>query len=141
MPSDDLQLTVTVCRLRRLDSLWRCSRRRWRPTDSRRCSRPARPCGLAVDSSASTRVSFHGCVAAAAAVFNRDELMSAQAWIEASTKGAVLVFAATEIEEKTLGMGVNPAVAGLLGGMTGGVAQAYATMGMRDPRSAPRRNS
>ena len=57
--------------------------------------------------------------------------MSAQAWIEASTKGAVLVFAATEVEEKTLGMGVNPAVAGLLGGMTGGIAQAYATMGMR----------
>lgn len=26
-------------------------------------------------------------------------------------------------------MGVNPAVAGLLGGMGGGIAQAYATMG------------
>lgn len=53
-----------------------------------------------------------------------------QAWIEASTKGAVLVFAASEVETATLGMGVNPAVAGLLGGMTGGIAQAYATMGM-----------
>jgi len=51
------------------------------------------------------------------------------AWIEASTKGAVLVFTASEVETATLGMGVSPAVAGLLGGMTGGVAQAYATMG------------
>ncbi|KAJ7293444.1 mitochondrial carrier domain-containing protein [Mycena rebaudengoi] len=51
------------------------------------------------------------------------------AWIEASTKGAVLVFTASEIETATLGMGVSPAAAGLLGGMSGGVAQAYATMG------------
>ncbi|KAJ7900202.1 mitochondrial carrier domain-containing protein [Mycena olivaceomarginata] len=51
------------------------------------------------------------------------------AWIEASTKGAVLVFAASEVETATLGMGINPAAAGLLGGMVGGVAQAYATMG------------
>ena len=33
------------------------------------------------------------------------------------------------METATLGMGISPAVAGLLGGMTGGVAQAYATMG------------
>ncbi|KAK7064335.1 mitochondrial carrier domain-containing protein [Favolaschia claudopus] len=51
------------------------------------------------------------------------------AWIEASTKGAVLIFTASEIETATLGMGINPAAAGLLGGMTGGIAQAYATMG------------
>ena len=51
------------------------------------------------------------------------------AWIEASTKGAVLVFTASEVESATLGMGIGPATAGLLGGMTGGVAQAYATMG------------
>ncbi|KAF5375134.1 hypothetical protein D9758_000412 [Tetrapyrgos nigripes] len=51
------------------------------------------------------------------------------AWIEASTKGGVLMFAATEVENGTLAMGLNPAFAGLLGGMTGGVAQAYATMG------------
>ncbi|KAF8973875.1 mitochondrial carrier domain-containing protein [Flammula alnicola] len=51
------------------------------------------------------------------------------AWIEASTKGAVLVFTASEVESATLAAGINPAVAGLLGGMTGGVAQAYATMG------------
>ncbi|KAF7310797.1 hypothetical protein HMN09_00622700 [Mycena chlorophos] len=51
------------------------------------------------------------------------------AWIEASTKGAVLIFAASEVETATLAMGVSPAAAGLLGGMTGGIAQAYATMG------------
>lgn len=51
------------------------------------------------------------------------------AWIEASTKGAVLLFAAAEIEKAVVGAGVNPAAAGLLGGMGGGVAQAYATMG------------
>ncbi|KAF8078758.1 mitochondrial carrier domain-containing protein [Lyophyllum atratum] len=51
------------------------------------------------------------------------------AWIEASTKGAVLVFTASEVETASLGAGINPAFAGLLGGMAGGVAQAYATMG------------
>ncbi|KAF5384927.1 hypothetical protein D9615_001404 [Tricholomella constricta] len=51
------------------------------------------------------------------------------AWIEASTKGAVLVFTASEVETATLAAGINPAFAGLLGGMTGGIAQAYATMG------------
>lgn len=39
------------------------------------------------------------------------------------------MFTASEVETASLGMGVNPAFAGLLGGMTGGVAQAYATMG------------
>ncbi|KAG7528095.1 hypothetical protein FFLO_06409 [Filobasidium floriforme] len=52
------------------------------------------------------------------------------AWIEASTKGAVLLFASGEIEtmakEK---FGLGGAGAGLLGGMGGGIAQAYATMG------------
>ncbi|KAF8167763.1 mitochondrial carrier domain-containing protein [Crassisporium funariophilum] len=51
------------------------------------------------------------------------------AWIEASTKGAVLVFAASEVESKALDYGINPGLSGLLGGMTGGIAQAYATMG------------
>ncbi|GAA5932923.1 hypothetical protein JCM1841_005194 [Sporobolomyces salmonicolor] len=51
------------------------------------------------------------------------------AWIEASTKGAVLLFAAAEIEGAAMGAGVGPATAGLLGGMGGGVAQAYATVG------------
>jgi hypothetical protein len=39
------------------------------------------------------------------------------------------MFTASEVETATLSMGINPAFAGLLGGMTGGVAQAYATMG------------
>lgn len=50
--------------------------------------------------------------------------------IEASTKGAVLLFAAAEIESATSSMGLSPAAAGLLGGMGGGIAQAYATMGV-----------
>jgi len=52
------------------------------------------------------------------------------AWIEASTKGAVLIFTSAEIEKyakKTLGL--STAGAGMLGGIGGGVAQAYATMG------------
>ncbi|GAA5831337.1 hypothetical protein JCM3766R1_003017 [Sporobolomyces carnicolor] len=51
------------------------------------------------------------------------------AWIEASTKGAVLLFAAAEIETVAMGAGLGPASAGLLGGMGGGIAQAYATVG------------
>lgn len=51
------------------------------------------------------------------------------AWIEASTKGAVLLFAAAEIEGYSSRAGISPALSGLLGGMGGGVAQAYATMG------------
>ncbi|KAI0257660.1 mitochondrial carrier [Lactifluus subvellereus] len=51
------------------------------------------------------------------------------AWIEASTKGGVLLFTASEIETATTAMGINPAAAGLLGGMGGGIVQAYATMG------------
>ena len=52
-----------------------------------------------------------------------------QAWIEASTKGGVLLFTASEIESVTMKFGISPAAAGLLGGMGGGIAQAYATMG------------
>ncbi|PAV22287.1 mitochondrial carrier [Pyrrhoderma noxium] len=51
------------------------------------------------------------------------------AWIEASTKGAVLLFTASEIESAVMGLGINQAAAGLVGGMGGGIAQAYATMG------------
>jgi len=51
------------------------------------------------------------------------------AWIEASSKGAVLLFAAAEISQVATDAGISPATAGLLGGMGGGVAQAYATMG------------
>jgi hypothetical protein len=56
-------------------------------------------------------------------------LISIQAWIEASTKGGVLLFTASEIETATTTMGMSPATGGLLGGMGGGIAQAYATMG------------
>jgi len=53
------------------------------------------------------------------------------AWIEASTKGGVLLFASSEIETVVKnGFNASPAVAGLLGGMGGGIAQAYATMGI-----------
>lgn len=51
-------------------------------------------------------------------------------WIEASTKGAILLFASSEIEyylRRSLDM--NTAVAATLGGMGGGIAQAYTTMG------------
>lgn len=52
-----------------------------------------------------------------------------RAWIEASTKGAVLLFCAAEIENRGVDAGLSPGTAGLLGGMGGGIAQAYATMG------------
>ncbi|KIJ23143.1 hypothetical protein M422DRAFT_276345 [Sphaerobolus stellatus SS14] len=49
--------------------------------------------------------------------------------IEASPKGAVLIFTASEVETATINMGINPGLASLLGGMTSGIAQVYATMG------------
>ncbi|EGW30298.1 uncharacterized protein SPAPADRAFT_63145 [Spathaspora passalidarum NRRL Y-27907] len=51
------------------------------------------------------------------------------AWIEASTKGAVLLFVSAEAEYRFKTMGVSPFVAGMGGGITGGLAQAYLTMG------------
>lgn len=51
------------------------------------------------------------------------------AWIEASTKGAVLLFVASEAEYYARAAGANGFVAGISGGMVGGLAQAYATMG------------
>ena len=39
------------------------------------------------------------------------------------------MFTASEIESAATGFGANPAAAGLLGGMGGGIVQAYATMG------------
>ena len=41
----------------------------------------------------------------------------------------MLIFAAGEIEKVAKNAGVGPGTAGLLGGMGGGIAQAYATMG------------
>ncbi|THC93509.1 hypothetical protein EYZ11_007000 [Aspergillus tanneri] len=51
------------------------------------------------------------------------------AWIEASTKGAVLLFVASEAEFRAKVLGAPDFLAGITGGMAGGVAQAYATMG------------
>lgn len=51
------------------------------------------------------------------------------AWIEASTKGAVLLFVASEAEFHAKSFGASDFVGGISGGMAGGVAQAYATMG------------
>jgi len=51
------------------------------------------------------------------------------AWIEASTKGAVLLFVASEAEYYAKTFGASDFVAGISGGMAGGLAQAYATMG------------
>lgn len=51
------------------------------------------------------------------------------AWIEASTKGAVLLFVASEAEYYAKSFGASGFVAGISGGMVGGLAQAYATMG------------
>ncbi|KAJ5833194.1 hypothetical protein N7474_001505 [Penicillium riverlandense] len=51
------------------------------------------------------------------------------AWIEASTKGAVLLFVASEAEYGAKVLGAPDFLAGISAGMAGGVAQAYATMG------------
>lgn len=52
------------------------------------------------------------------------------AWIEASTKGAVLLFVSAEAEYRAkANFGLNNFLAGMVGGMTGGVAQAYLTVG------------
>ncbi|KAF7593168.1 hypothetical protein BBP40_011881 [Aspergillus hancockii] len=51
------------------------------------------------------------------------------AWIEASTKGAVLLFVASEAEFYAKVLGAPDFLAGISGGMAGGIAQAYATMG------------
>jgi hypothetical protein len=45
------------------------------------------------------------------------------AWIEAATKGAVLFFAASELEYRCRLLGASTPVAGILGGMGGGIAQ------------------
>ncbi|KAJ3249682.1 hypothetical protein HDU77_007564 [Chytriomyces hyalinus] len=51
------------------------------------------------------------------------------AWIEAGTKGAVLMFAVSELEYQFRMIGCSVPVAGIFGGMGAGVAQAYTTMG------------
>ncbi|EGV62998.1 Mitochondrial DNA replication protein yhm2 [Yamadazyma tenuis] len=51
------------------------------------------------------------------------------AWIEASTKGAVLLFVSAEAEYQFKVLGANNFLAGMGGGVSGGLAQAYLTMG------------
>ncbi|CCF56650.1 hypothetical protein KAFR_0B03530 [Kazachstania africana CBS 2517] len=51
------------------------------------------------------------------------------AWIEASTKGAVLLFVSTEAEYRFKTAGLGNFSAGILGGISGGVVQSYLTMG------------
>lgn len=52
------------------------------------------------------------------------------AWIEASTKGSILILASSEMERwSRSGLGTSPAIAGVLGGVAGGAAQSYLTMG------------
>ena len=55
-----------------------------------------------------------------------------QGWIEASTKGAVLLFTASAVETALTHWGFNATFAGFLAGMAGGIAQAYGTMGMSE---------
>lgn len=51
------------------------------------------------------------------------------AWIEASTKGAVLLAVMTEAEYQFSVLGASPFVSGIGGGIFGGLSQAYLTMG------------
>lgn len=51
------------------------------------------------------------------------------AWVEASTKGAVLLFVSSEVEYHASTLGLGGFAAGISGGVLGGLAQAYLTMG------------
>lgn len=51
------------------------------------------------------------------------------AWIEASTKGAVLLFASSEVEYYGKRAGLSNFGSGITGGMLGGIAQAYLSVG------------
>ncbi|KAJ4307121.1 Mitochondrial DNA replication protein yhm2 [Collariella sp. IMI 366227] len=62
-------------------------------------------------------------------VFGFYQGMIPWAWIEASTKGAVLLFVASEAEYYARAAGASEFGGGIFGGVAGGVAQAYATMG------------
>ncbi|CAI7654752.1 unnamed protein product [Penicillium manginii] len=53
------------------------------------------------------------------------------AWLEASTKGAILVLVSTEVEHQArTKLNSSPTLCGVLGGISGGIAQSYLTMGM-----------
>lgn len=85
--------------------------------------------GLEVVSLVSFKDLYHGYACEYFSLLFVLDLVIFQAWIEASTKGAVLLFTASEVESGVVSMGISPAAAGLVGGMSGGIAQAYATMG------------
>lgn len=51
------------------------------------------------------------------------------AWIEGSTKGAVLMFVSSDVEYRARLLGSSNFVAGITGGMVGGIAQAYLSVG------------
>ncbi|CCD27271.1 Yhm2p NDAI_0K00800 [Naumovozyma dairenensis CBS 421] len=51
------------------------------------------------------------------------------AWIEASTKGAVLLFVSAETEYRLKLLGAGNFTSGIIGGISGGVIQSYLTMG------------
>jgi hypothetical protein len=54
-----------------------------------------------------------------------------QAWLEASTKGAILIITSSEIEYYARKhFQLSNSMAGVLGGIVGGASQAYLTMGM-----------
>ena len=53
-----------------------------------------------------------------------------RAWIEAATKGSVLIFAQSELEYQCKSFGLGSFTSSILSGMGGGVAQAYTTMGV-----------
>lgn len=52
------------------------------------------------------------------------------AWIEAFTKGGVLLFSQHEIKKAVLALGCGSELSSALGGIGGGVCQAYTTMGV-----------
>ncbi|GME30852.1 mitochondrial DNA replication protein [Neofusicoccum parvum] len=53
------------------------------------------------------------------------------AWLEASTKGAILILTASEIDHRARhSLALSPTAAATLGGVAGGAAQAYLVMGV-----------
>ncbi|KAI8188220.1 Citrate/oxoglutarate carrier protein [Colletotrichum sp. SAR 10_76] len=58
------------------------------------------------------------------------EVIKTHAWLEASTKGAILVLTSTEVEYYAKRSGLGTEIAGVLGGIVGGASQAYLTMGV-----------
>jgi hypothetical protein len=52
------------------------------------------------------------------------------AWVEASSKGAVLFFVSSDVEYRARSLGLSDFASGLIAGMAGGAAQAYTVMGV-----------